>query len=266
MATVAVYSRSGGVGKTTLAINLAWASARLSKYRTLMWDLDPQGAATFSLFDEASTQRTFRATLAFSVAPLELVQKSSVEGLDLLCADESLRDLGRIISLPNRANLIRPVLDQLSRHYDRIILDCPPGLTMLGDHATDAAAVLVVPVSPSTASQRGYLRVAEELSQKAVRPFLMPVLTLVDRKRALHREVLDIHPDWPVVPTAETIEEMDRSRIPICAGAPRSDAARAYARVWHLIEAHLSGGNGNAGAVPPSQFSDPSCAPATVRR
>ena len=46
MATIAIYSLKGGVGKTTLAVNLAWCSATLSARRTLLWDLDPQGAAT----------------------------------------------------------------------------------------------------------------------------------------------------------------------------------------------------------------------------
>ena len=46
---IAVYSAKGGVGKTTLAVNLAWASAALSGHRTLLWDLDAQGAASFIL-------------------------------------------------------------------------------------------------------------------------------------------------------------------------------------------------------------------------
>ena len=47
MATVAIYSLKGGVGKTTLAVNLAWCAAALSSRRTLLWDLDPQAASTW---------------------------------------------------------------------------------------------------------------------------------------------------------------------------------------------------------------------------
>ena len=49
MKTVAVYSLKGGVGKTTLAVNLALASATRSARRTLLWDLDPQAAASWLL-------------------------------------------------------------------------------------------------------------------------------------------------------------------------------------------------------------------------
>ena len=49
MATIAIYSLKGGVGKTTLAVNLAWAAAVQSARRTLLWDLDPQAASTFLL-------------------------------------------------------------------------------------------------------------------------------------------------------------------------------------------------------------------------
>ena len=49
MAAIAVYSVKGGVGNTSLAVNLAWCAAMQSSRRTLLWDLDPQSAASFLL-------------------------------------------------------------------------------------------------------------------------------------------------------------------------------------------------------------------------
>ena len=54
LATIAVYSLKGGVGKTTFAINLAWSSAMISKRKTLLWDLDPQAAATWLISADRS--------------------------------------------------------------------------------------------------------------------------------------------------------------------------------------------------------------------
>ena len=49
MAVIAVYSVKGGVGKTTIAANLAWCSAAISCRKTLLWDLDAAGGASFLL-------------------------------------------------------------------------------------------------------------------------------------------------------------------------------------------------------------------------
>ena len=70
MSTIAVYSLKGGVGKTTLAVNLAWLSAVRSARSTLLWDLDPQAASTFLLggtggAGEAVGEEAFSPLLAF---------------------------------------------------------------------------------------------------------------------------------------------------------------------------------------------------------
>ena len=81
----------GGVGKTTLAVNLAWASAALSKRSTLMWDLDAQGAASFILGGEAREGRARSITRDADVSGL--IRPSNIDGVDLLPADDSLRRL-----------------------------------------------------------------------------------------------------------------------------------------------------------------------------
>jgi hypothetical protein len=63
---------------------------------------------------------------------------------------------------------------------------------------------------------------------------------MVDRRRKLHAEALERHPDWPVVPMASLIESVAVRRAPVGAFAPRSAAARAFNEVWQAIERALA--------------------------
>src|SRR4051794_13720535 len=89
---VAVYSAKGGVGKTTLAVNLAWASSALSRRRTLVWDLDAQGAASYILGQQAGA-KSAKASITRDGDVSALIRSSNVEGIDILPADDSLRTL-----------------------------------------------------------------------------------------------------------------------------------------------------------------------------
>src|SRR5215475_9895466 len=91
---IAVYSAKGGVGKTTLAVNLAWARATLSNRRTLLWDLDPQGGASFIL-RQAPIGREIREGIVDKAAINHLIQSTEYPLLDMLSAGPSLRHLDR---------------------------------------------------------------------------------------------------------------------------------------------------------------------------
>jgi len=141
---VAVYSAKGGVGKSTLAVNLAWASAALSKRRTLLWDLDAQGAASYILGQEPAT-RSARASITRDADVSGLIRPSNVAGLAVLPADESLRTLDYAFHDLGKRRRLAKIAAHLEGDYDRIIIDCPPGLTdtLDGTQPIDDAAVVV---------------------------------------------------------------------------------------------------------------------------
>ena len=147
MSTIAIYSLKGGVGKTTLAVNLAWCAASLSARRTLLWDLDPQAASSYLLGDPAAKDHA-QAVFSKDVEPARLIHKTGVDRLDLLPADASLRGLDLLFHQMDKKKRLQKLLTGLRKSYDRILLDCPPGLTDTSDQVMRAADLIVVPVIP----------------------------------------------------------------------------------------------------------------------
>lgn len=238
---IAVYSLKGGVGKTTLSVNLAWAAATLSARRTLLWDLDPQAASTWLVGGDAVAGDEAQAVFAKDVDPERLIRPSGTERLDLLPADASLRGLDRFFFGLGKKRRLAKLLTTLDRDYDRIILDCPPGLTETADQVMRAASLILVPVIPAPLARRALDEVMAHLARTHGKHApVLPVFTMVDRRRALHLAALDEHPDWPVIPMASAVEAMTFRRQPLGAFAPKSIAAEAFAALWQGVERKLA--------------------------
>ncbi|WP_343520850.1 ParA family protein [Sphingomonas sp.] len=242
MATIAIYSLKGGVGKTTLAVNLAWCAATLSARRTLLWDLDPQAASTYLLGGGGGKVQA-QSVFTKDVEPSKLAHASGVDRLDLIGADASLRGLDLLFHELDKKKRLAKLLGQLDKAYDRMLLDCPPGLTETSEQVMRAADLIVVPVIPSPLSERALAEVEAHLGgpgSKGGKVPLMPVHSMVDRRRKLHAEALARHPSWPVIPGASVVEAMAARRLPVGAFAGRTTAGRAFAELWQAIERRLA--------------------------
>jgi cellulose biosynthesis protein BcsQ len=238
---VAVYSAKGGVGKTTLAVNLAWASAVLSKRRTLLWDLDPQGGASFLLRQQAIGSG-LRSRIVDKEDVSSFVRPSEVTGLDILSADPSLRHLDRDFHELGKRRRLAKVTAAIAADYDRVVIDCPPGLTDTSDQILHAADLVVVPVIPAALSQRALDAIKEHLHRrKGADLVLAPVFSMVDRRRQLHRRDLEKNPKWPVIPMSSAFERMSEEQAPIGEIMPASSApVKAIADLWRRIEKTLA--------------------------
>ena len=161
---VAVYSLKGGVGKTTLAVNLAWAAAQAGR-RVLLWDLDGQAAATYLLGHEMESGNA-GATIRKGLDPARLIVPTAVPGLELLPADASLRDLDVTFHDLDKKKRLAKLAEKLPAGFDLVVLDCPPGLTDTSEQILRAADLVVVPVIPSPLSHRALAAIAEHVGER----------------------------------------------------------------------------------------------------
>src|SRR6201986_418326 len=244
MKIYATYSIKGGVGKTTAAVNLAYLSAT-SGYRTLLWDLDPQGAASFMFRVKPRVKGGGKALIRGTRALDDAIKGTDFDNLDLIPADFTYRNMDLLLDSvggkPGRklAKLLAP----LAAEYDAVFLDCPPGISLVSENVLHAADVIVVPLIPTTLSVRTLDQLTEFVAEfDGRRPDVLAFSSMVDRRKNLHREITEnLHSERarvpaPTVPYLAVVENMSVQRAPVTVFAPRPSAARAYRALWAEIQ------------------------------
>jgi chromosome partitioning protein len=245
---LATYSIKGGVGKTSAAVNLGVLAARDGR-RTLIWDLDPQGAASYLFRIRPRVKGGARKLIRGTRDPARALKGTDVEGLDLLPADFSYRHLDLVLD-DRKAPLeaLAGVLEAVGDDYDLAILDCAPSISLVSESVFGASDLLLVPLVPATLSVRTFEQLQDFLDRQDGRaPDVFAFLSMVDRRKRLHRELLASLPEQlpavaaAVVPNASVVEQMGLRRAAVVSSAPRSAAAKAYGALWQEVSARLAG-------------------------
>ena len=264
---ISLVNMKGGVGKTTVAVNLAAYLAREHSKRVLLVDLDPQSNASLSLMPEKAWSEWADAhgTMAdvFGLGskrkhdePSARLADCIVRGvspelpsLDLLPSHLRLTFLDlELAARPGRERIFSRKLERVLDDYDIVLCDCPPNLQTATQNALYASDHFLVPMQPDFLSSVGlsllldrldYLEEELELKIKC----LGVVFSRVRRHVTFHQETMArlpaekefrrLHFFKTVIPENITLSEAPMAAQPIAlfdASASGAEAFRALAR------------------------------------
>ncbi len=246
MKIIASYSIKGGVGKTAASVNLAYAAARAGN-ETLLIDLDPQGASSFYFRMGCSKKDKDKYFFSKKNRLLRHVKGSNYKRLDILPANLSFRNFDIMLnSMQKSKQRLKEILRPLKGEYDLIILDCPPNLTLLAENIFNAVDIIVVPVIPTTLSERTYEQLLNFFATKGYKQSkLYPFFSMAQSQNKLHvetiKKMLQNYPRFmkSIIRFSTEIERMGVHREPVLAYASKKSPVQTYHLLFNEIVAAL---------------------------
>lgn len=244
MKSFACYNMKGGVGKTTSAVNLSYLAAARG-YRTLIWDFDPQGAATFHLGVEQLENTKIKKLLKDRKKLISNIQSSPYQNLDIIPAGFEYRHIDLIMDDSKKSGKkLSRLVESMADSYDVLFFDCPPSISSLSDAIFMSVENIIMPMVPAELSRQTFLKINSYIKKLSGNtPRLIPFFNMLDRRKSVHHAVtLKCRKEFPgvfcenTIPARADIERMGLERAPLFTFAQGSDAARHFTVLWNEIE------------------------------
>ena len=166
-----VFNEKGGVGKSSIACNLAAISAARGK-RTLVVDLDPQCNSTHYLLGEVPEENTiadyFENTLAFSLLakkPAEYIHQTPYENLSIISSSFELLTLEHKLESRHKIYKLRDLLNKLEGDFDEIYIDTAPALNFYTRSALICADNVLIPFDCDAFSRQALYSILEVIHE-----------------------------------------------------------------------------------------------------
>lgn len=145
MVTLAVASQKGGVGKTTVCVNLAYAMARRG-WNTLLVDADPQGSVGLSLSRRAQERRGFYDAIHLGREVDRFIQPTRLPELQILTSGQNESFFEGSGSFEDEERAVADLFARMGRRgYDLVVVDTPAGMSGYTGHVLKCADYVVVP-------------------------------------------------------------------------------------------------------------------------
>ncbi|MDQ6992383.1 MAG: AAA family ATPase [Mariprofundus sp.] len=242
MKVIACYSMKGGVGKTATSVNIAYWAAK-SGLKTLLIDLDPQGASSFYFRVKPSKKQWGERFFQAYEALLKHIKASDFENLDIIPAHLSFRNFDSLLSgLKKRESRLKRILKGFNKDYDLVILDCPPSISHLSESIFIASDIVLVPVIPTTLSERTYEQLLDFFKEhKYPKTHITSFFSMVQSQKSLHKATIEGMSQRyktflkTTIPYSADIEKMGEHKAPVDVFAKSKPANLAYSELWKEI-------------------------------
>ena len=239
MRTTAILNLKGGVAKTVTVVNMAAILAKIHRKRVLVVDADAQANST-EFFGGCEPGRCTFADLLRGTEVNPAVRESSLAGVELLPADDSLMDLdlSAVKARDVDTLCLRKLLGQPSFQYDFVLIDCPPAFNAAAAAALLAADDVIIPIKLDAFSLRGMANLMRQVrNMMRINPKLrvagvLPTMWYNEEeiKKAERQLRLSELPVYPHIRQSSKVDASTFAQRPLIFSSPRCGAAVDYKR------------------------------------